>query len=81
MVSVYTHSTFQALQREAKSDVIKKMSLYSHENKTHFHKQGFALSLVLKSESFTNSEMAYLITYRDTLKTHLYMSVHNYRSQ
>ena len=48
LVSVYTHSTFQALQMEAKSDVIKKMSLYSHENKTHFHKKGFALSLVLE---------------------------------
>ena len=26
-----------------------KIVLYSHENKTHFHKKGFALSLMLKA--------------------------------
>ena len=29
-----------------------KMIFHSHANKIHFHKKGFALSLVLKSESF-----------------------------
>ena len=34
---------------EAKSKAIDmKMNFYSHVNKTHFHKKGFALSLVLK---------------------------------
>ena len=36
-------------QSEAKRKAIDmKMNFYSHVNKTHFHKNGFALSLVLK---------------------------------
>ena len=36
-------------QSEAKRKAIDmKMNFYSHVNKTHFHKKGFALSLVLK---------------------------------
>ena len=41
----------------AKPDM--KMIIYSHANKTHFHNKGFTLSLVLKSESFWNSELSY----------------------
>ena len=36
-----------------------KMVFYSHANKTHFHRKGFELNLVLKV-SFWNLEMAYL---------------------
>ena len=36
-----------------------KMIIYSHAYKTHFHNKGFTLSLVLKSESFWNSELSY----------------------
>ena len=36
-----------------------KMILYSHANNSHFHKEGFALSLVWK-EGFWNSVVAYL---------------------
>ena len=36
-------------QTQAKCKAIDmKIILYSHANKTHFHKKGFALSLVLK---------------------------------
>ena len=36
-------------QSEAKRKAIDmKMNFYSHVNKTHFHKKGFALSLALK---------------------------------
>ena len=36
-------------QRQAKCEAIDmKIIFYSHANKTHFHKKGFALSLVLK---------------------------------
>ena len=36
-------------QSEVKCKAIDmKMNFYSHVNKTHFHKKGFALSLVLK---------------------------------
>ena len=34
-------------KREAENDFLK-MIFYSHAKKTHFHKTGFALSLVLK---------------------------------
>ena len=36
-----------------------KMIIYPHANKTHFHNKGFTLSLVLKNESFWNSELSY----------------------
>ena len=40
-------------QSEAKCESIdKKMILYSHATATHFHKKGFALSLVLKTRVF-----------------------------
>ena len=32
---------------------------HSHANKTHFHKKGCAPRLILKSEGFWNSEVAY----------------------
>ena len=35
-----------------------KMIFYSHANKTHFHKKGFALSLVMKVRVSWNQEMA-----------------------
>ena len=40
-------------QSEAKCESIdKEMILYSHATATHFHKKGFALSLVLKTRVF-----------------------------
>ena len=65
------------------------MIFYSHANKTHFHKKGFALSLSLNFESgsFWNSEMAYqadlsqlcrlsreFVTHRSQLGGKVYMS-------
>ena len=35
-------------QTEAKCEAIMKMIFYSHANKAHFPKKGFALRLVLK---------------------------------
>ena len=40
-------------QNEAECEAIDmEMIFYSHKNKTHFHKKGFALSLVLKVRIF-----------------------------
>ena len=40
-------------QSEAECEAIDmEMIFYSHTNKTHFHKKGFALSLVLKVRIF-----------------------------
>ena len=40
-------------QNEAECEAIDmEMIFYSHTNKTHFHKKGFALSLVLKVRIF-----------------------------
>jgi len=40
-------------QSEAKCETFDmKTILYSYANKTHFHKKGFALSLVLKMRAF-----------------------------
>ena len=36
-----------------------EMIFYSHANKTHFHKKGSALGLILKVKGFWNSEVAY----------------------
>ena len=33
-------------------DIDMKMGFYSHVNKTHFHKNGFSLNLVLKVRVF-----------------------------
>ena len=47
-------------QSEAKCEAIDMKMIFNYDaNKTHFHKKGFALSLVLKVRFFWNSEMAY----------------------
>ena len=48
-------------QSKAKCEAIDmNMIFYSHANRTHFHKEGFALALFWNWE-FCNSEIAYLI--------------------
>ena len=43
-------------QSEARWETIAmKMEFYSPAHKTHFHKKGFALSLIFESERFWNS--------------------------
>ena len=37
-----------------------KMIFHSHANKTHFHRKGFVLGIILKIRGFWNSEVAYL---------------------
>ena len=50
-------------QNEAKCETfVVEMSFICIIIKTNFHNKGFALSLVLESETFWNSEMAYCTT-------------------
>ena len=54
-MSVWPQPLFQ---NEAKCEAIDmKMSYYSHVNKTHFHKKGFALSVVLKVRDMAYSSL------------------------
>ena len=47
--SIKTGLSLYGPNTEAKcKNFLEKMSLYLHENKTHFHGNGFALSLALK---------------------------------
>ena len=48
-------------QSEAKHKAIDmKMNFYSHVNKTHFHKKGFALSLALKVRVLGTWKLPYM---------------------
>jgi len=52
-------------QSEAKYEaIVMKMISYSHVNKTHFHKTGFALSLVLKTRYFVTRKWSILSVFR-----------------
>ena len=42
----------------------KEMIFHSHANKTHFHKKGYAVGLILKVRVFKNSEVTYLLLSR-----------------
>ena len=52
-------------QSEAKYEaIVMKMISYSHASKTHFHKRGFALSLVLKTRYFGTRRWSILSVFR-----------------
>ena len=53
-------------QCEAKCETIDmKMIFYHHANKTHLHKKGFALSLILKVRVLeARKGMAYRLSFR-----------------
>ena len=59
--SAFPSSPGPLYQNEVKcSSFDIEMIFHSHANKTHFHKKGFALGLILKvCEGFWNSEVAY----------------------
>ena len=57
-------------QNEIKCSAFKVEKIfYSHANKTHFHKKGRALGLILKVRVFKNSEVAYSLISRLQDKT------------
>ena len=61
----FTSSPRPLYQNEVKSSAFDmEMIFHSHANKTHLHKKGCALGLVLKVGGFWNSEVAYCIDHQ-----------------